>query len=364
MVKSTFLMNSRRESVRKLQFRKLRDDTGDSGLLLEGPYSDPGEGVAKLAHCVKKRMRTVSNPIAATLATMAPQNMRGPEVSDLRTPFVVHEAVDMPSVDCAGHIIKCPFVEFEGKQAKAIGIDELTMLATTVLRHLGISSLYSYALYREKGIAVPAILAHDPRPQLLVMIPPFVLDLQTDQGISHIEVLGQDAALAMMKFKKTQSSAKKLMIDIASRSQLYKEEGLHRAMDIGHTLHEAEQLWDLPDAEESRVRIRELLNLGEETALESMRDVAEASTHWLKCIPCHAMKANEEFLCDRAKVLLTKSAMELLLYGPAALAETMASLENHTCLQNLNRYASVPETILAHYHDENQCSVTRDYTPD
>jgi len=196
MAKSWFIQNSERPAVLRAQFRKLKDDLRDSGLLLDGPFRDESDALAQLSGDVNARMKfsSCSDILGAAIATLAPQNVPSGERSWLKVPFVVTPDSGAGICDSAGSVANAKTSMLDSRPVRAVDMEGLTLVGVAVLRKLGVPSFFTVMHFDQEnlklkalrslswlvgsvpvGEPVPGILTLNPEPEFMTFLPPYIL---------------------------------------------------------------------------------------------------------------------------------------------------------------------------------------------
>jgi len=376
MARSVFVLNSEREKVVSAQFRRAGDELRGCGLKLEGPYADRRDAILEISAEVKCRMerRRLVSPIAAAIATLAPQNLPVSEGSWLGVPFVLNGA---SSTDCdsAGAVACSKIVETGSGRYREADLESLSMLGVAVLRRLGIPAFFAYQhldhehwqIKRLKLLAgllgaqspskspQPCILVMEKTPVMFGLTPPYMVDSPPPQWIAGIEILDDAALRATMQIKSAYLHVKSLMCDIASKTLEFPDEGSLRAMAIGHLLHEGTTSWPAEEAAKGLEAAKALLN-SRETAITSMRTIAEnGAVHNIVCPVHHSIIASDMILSEDARSLI-EDVVRSALEGDASLLPRIAEmLTGHESFLRLMAYMSLAQEMGEHVHAQKEC---------
>jgi hypothetical protein len=382
MARSLFIQNLERPAVLRAQFRKLKDDLRDSGLLLDGPFRDQSEAVAQLSGDITSRMKWggYGSIVGAAIATLAPQNLPSGERSWLKIPFIVTPNGPAGICESAGSVANIEAGMMGGKPVRAVDMEGLTLVGVAVLRKLGVPAFFSYMHFDKEnpklqalrslswlvgsipaGEPVPAILAMTPEPEFLTFLPPYALSLPTHNAVTGFEVLDDNAVLSLMHMKAAYEYSLSLMRDIATRKAESEDEGMLRIVGIGHTLHEGMSIWSERDARRDAASALALLNpKSGSLRMESIRILAESRyVHNLICPVHHNLMASHVMLSDEAKRLLSEIVQRVSHDDPEGMAGFLVSMQDIECVPKLMAYLELSGHISEHVHDRSGCAVTR-----
>lgn len=389
MGRSHFIIASGKERVQKAQFRKFNDEFGKRSLGTEGPFADFRNAVEELTGRVKGRMRQYNEqPVSATITALAPQSNWTP-YSWLKVPFILGDN-EKHFEDNAGAIACSKTIDHEDKKVRPVTLEELTVLAVAVLRRLGVPAFYSvlhpvknpngdeiqqfilpsnpvflpFVSILHPGIQKPFIFLPESgsKQKATSLLPPFQHSI--DKPAVALEVLDGGAVLSLLKIKSITAEVAALMRDVAERDPDFEDEGFIRAIGIGHTLFEGENLWTMGEVDSSIQLIRELFGPKADT-LESIRQIVEKSDiHKIKCHSCHSKVASEKIVCDSAKEALSWAISfshdedeELKLeIDPKKLIGSIA----HACVGKLIAYMNLATKMIEHTHPSSECEQVKD----
>lgn len=381
MGRSVFILKSKRKAVMKAQFRKLRDEFSGTGLATEGPFGDKGNAVGNLVDDIKKRVKfgTSESAAKAAMLTLGPQNLPTIEESWLKVPFYFGRGLHH-EIDSAGAVAVCDTVDSQKGKARVVSPEDLTLLAVSVLRRMGVRSHYAYmhidgdstvgmlsnmlqSLGMASALPTPCIVINEEKPQLVTPFFPFVMEYPSRIPVGSLEVLDDNAVQALVYIKLADSMKRLLMHDIASESPYATPEMRSiKAIHIGHSLFEGTNLWTDTDVDES-VKLSNAL-FGKDMELESARDkMAMTLMHDIICRHCHTMEAINRFLCDGAREeisdLLEQAAAGDMHGAVDAVNQAISSVSDHECYQTFNSYMALALKMITHIHASSGCDETK-----
>jgi hypothetical protein len=293
MAASKFIINSERSKVIKVQYRKLQDDFRDAGLGVDGPYMDRRNAVAELSEEVRLRMRKgVEHPVAATIATIGPQNVPTSDRSWLKTPFILSSKL-VNERSCAGEIATARASESDKTPCIAVDLEALSVLAVAVLRRMEIPSFLAYVHFDENNPAIrmrraienilgngpgapctPCILAFDKNTTLFSFIPPYTMDFPAPGSVKSLEILDDEAVKALLMMRTAHLQTMGIMRSVKESVEDFPDERRVRAMAIGHLLHAGTEAWSLKDAGRDVRNAAQLIGK-DHRQFESVREIAE-----------------------------------------------------------------------------------------
>ncbi|MFH0885277.1 MAG: hypothetical protein V1861_06210, partial [Candidatus Micrarchaeota archaeon] len=352
------------------------------GLLLDGPFRDQSEAVAQLSGDVISRMKwgTYSSIVGAAIATLAPQNLPSSECSWLKVPFIVTSNSLTVCCDCAGSVANVEASLDGARPVRAVDMEGLTLVGVAVLRRLGLPAFFSFMHFDKEypglqalrrisalvgsipvGEPVPSIVVLNPEPEILSLLPPYVIPLPTHNAVAGFEILDDSAVLSLMRLKMAYEHSVELMRDIAAREPESEDEGALRAVGIGHTLHEGISLWSEQDARRDLALAAALLNPKDgRPNMESIRLLAEGRyIHNLLCPVHQSIIASEMMLSDKAKRLFSEIVKHVSHDNPDGLTAIPVSIRDIECVPKLMAYLALSELIREHVHTKGDCEVTR-----
>jgi len=268
MGKSVFMLSAGTEALNRAQMRRLRNELGSGALGMEGPFSDRRGAIEEIADHVRSRTRrsSGSDEIKTAMFTLAPQDLLPDGLppsycSSLETPFVTGHPDHCGAAEreSAGETASSATVDFRGAKARRASLEELTVLGVAVLRKLGIESFYSVCHFDAQVLnrvlenfgaevvlpPLPAVVVPMGERLAMTAVVPQALDPRYSLPISSLELLDPDALLSFIKMRNSVAYARALMEDVGGRGPEFNGEGNIRAMQVGHTLFEAETLWTL-----------------------------------------------------------------------------------------------------------------------
>ncbi|NYZ73868.1 hypothetical protein H0O00_01875 [Candidatus Micrarchaeota archaeon] len=376
MSRSLFVLNSERKTVIALQLRKAKDELRTYGLGLEGPYADRRGSILGISREVKHCMEdgTIRSPIAAAIAALTPQNMPGSQRSWLEVPFVV-ERVSSTDCDSAGAVACAKIIEAESGRYRAADLESLTMIGVAVLRRLGVPAFFAYhhfdpahpkMVQLEKLAAIlglqdaaqtpmPSILVMEKTPVLCGFASPHMMSWPPAPWVAGLEILDDEALLALMRIKSAYLYVKSLMRDIASNRVESRDEGDLRAMAIGHLLHRGVVSWPLAEAEKSVADAKALI--GSEQTITSMRHVAQTAVHNITCPLHHTMMANEIILSGDARKIARDAVMGALEGQVISMSRLAEMLSDQECFPKIIAYIALSQKMREHMHAQKDCPV-------
>ncbi len=378
MGSSKFILNDRKAGSVRAQFRRLNEAFGDQGLKLEGPYEDKGEEIAKLSSEVKNRMATsISHPIMATVATLAPQNLPVNEASWLRRPFVLDQEM-VNDCESAGMMVGNRVIRKGGREYSAVDLDSLCVVGVSVLRTLGVPSFMAYVHYdtshriiqlgallasitgaRPPEKPLPAIMVLDKRSQLFTFAPPYVLEFPVPAHVASIEVLDERALSCILRARAAYIGRNELMSAAAAIS-VEGEDNKLRAAGIGHTLFQGISSWTLNELRHDKEIAAHVLSR-DPGSVVSIRDHAESDfVHKIVCPVHHMIEASVEILCPEAKEVAAKLLGGLAEGSQVEVSMLAAELVAHPCFEGYREYFELATIMNEHVHPLGECSRFRD----
>jgi len=369
------LLPPRDPAFNRTQVRKLRDELGSGGLKLEGPFSDRDGAVAEIADRVRCRARRLagSDEIKSTIFTLMHQDVLPPgfpEIcrSQLEFPFVSGLFVrgSHEQQETAGAIANKARVTLNGKEARRVTAEELTMLGVSVLRSLGIESYY-LAIHFDashlnaalsplnadvRASAVPSIGILIGKRLEIASLSPIDAATLGVLPISSLEALDNDAVLSILKMSNAWTFSRSLMRDIREEELQVEEEGCLRSMEIGHTLFDGVSLWALEDALSGAEAYRQMFGRPEESPFRSIREEAEERY-------ARALARSQRHAEAAARILLCGALQGEIgsFHEKDGFEEILESLpfEQHTCVSSLAEYFSLVDTMEEHVHRPTEC---------
>ena len=370
MGKSVFLMPDTGKAMAAAQMRRLKQELGRYSLSLEGPFSDRGGEVETLARCVQAIARaSESTVLAAARASLKPQNWLPEDAlplerSLLEIPFIV----DGPRKrgwrkypENAGAVASAQAVEFQGFQARPTEPTEITMLAVSVLRMLGVECHFSIShcsAFQPDGV---------PTTMPMIILPAgddfgFATLLHNQVGFfskyppAFFEVLDNDALLSLIKLRDACRHARALMADMARHELGSDDEPALRSMHIGHMLYEGTRLWELSDAQAEAAYARKLFGLDEKSGPRSYRETKGRSAVNIITDPRrHIQMASSVMLCEELRRMMDASpSMDVTQAG--FLEFTQATFRHTCCMPQFEEYVSGPMHMMnGHLHPASEC---------
>ncbi|MBD3210395.1 hypothetical protein GF318_03365 [Candidatus Micrarchaeota archaeon] len=374
MGRSLFIVNSRNTDAVRAQFRRFSKDFKGTGLSVEGPFSDRRLSVESIAEHVRKRMHfcKINRPAETVVSTVAPQNMRTSFRSWLEVPFILDELGLEPfPVGCAGDIPLIEPVDYKSAAAIPASLQDLNLLAVSVMRRLGVPTHYAY-LHYDEGIC-PATLRQQvssfsgvpfeiPLPCFVVqgdgtgihsLQHPFKLKYPNSISGNAVEILDDDAVSAILRLRQARRLRTSLLYDAMFRDYaVVALTGHLKAMEMGHLIYEGAMLWKRHDVMKT---IDTMFSLaGDQPRFTSIREIAEDRYVFdITSVDKHAL--------DAANCLLSEGSREKLfdfLYkkpgmGVAEGAEKVLSGEPD--YPSFAYYTAMIDMILFHIHPESEC---------
>ncbi len=374
MARSMFIFNDRRERAISAQFRRASDNLLCSGFALEGPYGDRNGALSQICEQARKRMQFGSvegNPVWAAMVTMQPQNVPGSESSWLKEPF----ALTLGAADActsAGGFASVEPVRLGDGLIRPIDLEGQAIVAAAIIRRLGVPAFLSYVHLDSRVESEPAsvdshgnirIPLFNPMPavvtlgegeHVLTLLSPLPLERPFPRHVLALEILDDDALQALMMIKHSVMESYLLMRDMRSGDALTAEARV-RAMAIGHALFEGISAWDAESAQDALEEAAELA--GAQNAPErSMRQIVEdGPVHTLLCPIHHALEASSVILCANAKEIFRGLVSGLQEGDTGRLAESLASIPGHGCIELLYDYISASAGYSEHLHPRSGC---------
>lgn len=393
MARSLFVLASERPAATAAQLRRIRNEFRGEGLGLEGPYSDRRDALEEITYGVKTRVKFSAHDLLhATLMTLAPQNppvgVSLRETSWLREPFVltVRKGQEVDEKQTAGEVASSEPVKHREDLARIADSQEITMVAVSVLRRLGIESFYAVAhlnrSFFEQAIAASGIQAtivgqsgsfafQEPcvlipegkKAKIMRFAPPEVLELGGSSPITAVEVLDNDALRSLLIIKSAASEARNLMEEGANHE--FESGAAIRAAGIGHAIHQSRLLWTPDQAHEGIDAAISMVNPSESPVIESVRETAEREhVHPITCHGCHTLRAGLTLLCDGAKTVLV--ALGAVTHGKiweespqGPFGKIIEALTDHSCVRRFGAYMELANTMNTHIHPLSECEIMK-----
>ncbi|VVC03186.1 Uncharacterised protein [Candidatus Bilamarchaeum dharawalense] len=384
MSKSVFIVNMPTDRAIHAQVRKFRNDMGNTGLGLEGPFSDSKHSLAPILEAVLAKMTSSGmDPVSATALTLLPVNTLQIERPLLDTPFVF-SFKSLPSFSSGDVASKEPISTPYGN-ARAIDLEDLVLLTVGVLRRLGLPSFVGYMHYdgnspHIKGTrallsvvggevvqALPVVFIPEPEPQILGYPFPRPIPIRVTSAVTGYEILSDDALLSLATLRSVSLQTERLMAAVRTNPTALPNID---PTTLGHMLYRGAGLW-LPRDGETAIKMAGELTGRDVSGITSVRTILETDVvHDTGCQPCHTVKAMEKMLCDRAQAKLREplGAVIPLISGFHGLGSSRIRVDfsdlfkiiaDHTCVQALTRYLKLAEDMHAHTHDGKTCNASR-----
>jgi hypothetical protein len=372
MGKSVFLATNARGMISGIQIERLRAELGRFSLSLDGPFSDKGGAVAELARTIQAGYDSGDVP-SIVKASLLPQNSLPPDApwserSVLDVPFIVRRLPkcgwqDYP--ESAGAVAGAPAVEFNGGLARDVGAAELTILAVSVLRTLGVACHFSLAhcpISQCEALLGPGTYV------VPATVPSIILPMGNDLGRmslisdhtglfstfepAFVEVLDNEAVLSSIRLRNAMEHAKTLMADLAKHEPLFPGEAELRCRQVGHMLHDAMSLWALSEAQKDSALAITLCRLA---GIKSYRETkGEPIIANMTDPRRHIHVASSVMLCEELGQMMDASPDTDAAQG---VVEFMcATLRHGCCMPQFNEYISrwIP-MINGHLHPVSEC---------
>lgn len=367
MSRSVFVKQSQSpESLRQ----EIRSRLG-SGLALEGPFSDVGGSLKRIAGTLRSLVSQNRSPLDVTMNAMIPFNLSDAALGVLDVPFVLGSSFsDGFKGDCAGAIASGEAHEFEGRKVRPVDGEELNLVAIALLRRLGIESHYSYAHFNgstpeaqiakriaeDAGLDLelpsPAILLPEGNPRLIIIMPPAVLPCPSGTYPVSTEVLDDDALQSIIRLKLAALSSEALMREVAEGAESYPGEWIRKAKDIGHMLHYGISGWDVMEA-----RREASSSSGDGGGVfESIRDVADGRHVRFVKDPLTQMTSAARMIFDsETQQKFFSNLDEAICKGEFGLSELLMGIDDHGMVGKLKRYVDLAKLSNDHIHPADSC---------
>jgi hypothetical protein len=314
MGKSVFFLPMWKRGAQNRHMHNLWEQLGPGRLKLEGPFSGNGPAFAQIVEHVRETAPSDSknDRMETVIRTLLPQD-RLPEgypfPSTLEVPFILDE-IPQPGwrkryPENAGEVASIAPVRFNEGMARPAESSEITMLAVSVLRALGMECYFSVCTCLQlplgtipgsgpavmiSPLAIPVIIMPNGQsPNILSLIPePTRFFLQCPP--MSFEVLDADALLSFSMVYGAYRHARSLMLDIAAHRPMSDEECALRSRQVGHILHKAMWLWTLYEAQRDERNATKIF--GTSSGLVSVRETLQTDiVHTLTSPQHHARLA-------------------------------------------------------------------------
>ena len=363
MGKSFFIVPTASEGAISAQVGRMRRDIC---LKPDGPFSERGEAVDRIADQVRERAkRSGDSEVETAIISLAPQNRicDDSQRSTLDVPFILGTAPhggwqDFP--ESAEAVASIRAVKFNGGGARSTGAPELTMLALSVLRRLGVECYFTLCTCS----AQPHSTTTDTGAGFEGQIVP-IITAPTDSGIElssiaspseffsvypvvALEVLDDDAFLSYIKLQNAFWHARTLMSDMADPGLTEAIRAL-RCIQIGHTLHEGMTLWTLFDAQSDLSIARNAFGERRIRGMDSFRRiVGQGIVQTMTGLKEHTMAAASAMLPEKImqKVVAEEEASDIM-----RLLDTLV----HPSVQPFREYVRSIPMMSAHTHPVSGC---------
>ncbi|MEW6748754.1 MAG: hypothetical protein AB1295_03545 [Candidatus Micrarchaeota archaeon] len=377
MSKSVMLLS---RSVRKMrpQLNRMQKTLDDTGLALEGPFADRGGSLADLMDEIHDRMRSMPkpDPVLATIVALSPQNQDYAISSNLEVPFVLGETPEGLDCGCAGSLADSRTHSTAGKEVRVLDLESLTLVGIALLRRMGVPTLFTYNHVDPKHPDIlEAMAEHAKHGDMPVITPVPGMFIMCDDGaevlsfanpefhefpagnlVRGVEVLGDDALRSVLTIKAAYRQAESLMYDVARRGEMYRGEGMKRAMATGHQLHDGTSAWTTDEAEASVGEAEELFGNGG-NGIRSVRGFIENMlVRSLTCPLEHALMAADMMLSANEKKIVMNMVMAASRSDEELLLRIIRAAPQSARTSRMVDYMELAEIMKRHTHPSERCA--------